>query len=95
MNEKTKLMALIKPQFEVGRENIEKGGIVKNPKKHKMAIDMVVESATENGLNLHQLDFSPITGGKGNIEYISLFSLVKTKHIVDINKVVEESRKLK
>lgn len=95
MNENTKLMALIKPQFEVGRENIEKGGIVKNPKKHKMAIDMVVESALEYGVKLHQLDFSPITGGKGNIEYISLFSLAETKHIVDIDKVVEESRKLR
>jgi 23S rRNA (cytidine1920-2'-O)/16S rRNA (cytidine1409-2'-O)-methyltransferase len=95
MNENTKLMALIKPQFEVGRENIEKGGIVKNPKKHKMAIDMVVESGAEYGVKLHQLDFSPITGGKGNIEYISLFSLAETKNIVDIDKVVEESRKLR
>lgn len=95
MNENTKLMALIKPQFEVGRENIEKGGIVKNPKKHKMAIEMVVESAKEYGLNLHQLDFSPITGGKGNIEYISLFSLEKPKSIIDIDKVVEESKKLR
>lgn len=95
MNEDTKLMALIKPQFEVGRENIEKGGIVKDPKKHKMAIDMVVESAAEHGMKLHQLDFSPITGGKGNIEYISLFSLTETKNIVDIDKVVEESKKLR
>ncbi|OQY42588.1 MAG: TlyA family rRNA (cytidine-2'-O)-methyltransferase [Fusobacteriia bacterium 4572_74] len=95
MNKNTKLMALIKPQFEVGRENIEKGGIVKNPKKHKMAIEMVVESAAEYGLKLHQLDFSPITGGKGNIEYISLFSLVDAKNTVDIDKVVEESRILK
>ena len=95
MNENTKLMALIKPQFEVGRENIEKGGIVTNPKKHKMAIDMVVESAAEYGVKLHQLDFSPITGGKGNIEYISLFSLADTKNTVDIDKVVEESRTLR
>jgi len=95
MNENTKLMALIKPQFEVGRENIEKGGIVKDPKKHKMAIEMVVKSATKYNLKLHQLDFSPITGGKGNIEYISLFSLADTKNIVDIDKVVEESKKLR
>ena len=95
MNEDTKLMALIKPQFEVGRENIEKGGIVKDPKRHKMAIDMVVESAAEYGVKLHQLDFSPITGGKGNIEYISLFSLAETNNTVDIDKVVEESKKLR
>jgi 23S rRNA (cytidine1920-2'-O)/16S rRNA (cytidine1409-2'-O)-methyltransferase len=60
-----------------------------------MAIDMVVEAAKEHGLYLHQLDFSPITGGKGNIEYISLFSLEETKNIIDIDKVVEESRELK
>ncbi|MEI6857418.1 TlyA family RNA methyltransferase [Psychrilyobacter sp.] len=95
MNEDTKLMALIKPQFEVGRENVEKGGVIKNPKKRKMAIDMVVESAAEYGIKLHQLDFSPITGGKGNIEYISLFSLAETKNTVDINKVVEESKQLR
>ncbi|MCK5780327.1 MAG: TlyA family RNA methyltransferase [Psychrilyobacter sp.] len=95
MNENTKLMALIKPQFEVGRENIEKGGIVRNPKKHKMAIEMVLGSADEYGLSLHGLDYSPITGGKGNIEYISLFSMVPTKNIIDIDKVIEESKKLK
>ncbi len=95
INEKTKLMLLIKPQFEVGRENIEKGGIVKNPEKHKMAIKLVIESANGYGLNLHQLDYSPITGGKGNIEYISLFSMKISKDKIDLDDVIEESKKLK
>jgi 23S rRNA (cytidine1920-2'-O)/16S rRNA (cytidine1409-2'-O)-methyltransferase len=60
-----------------------------------MAIEMVIESAKEYGLHLHKLDFSPITGGKGNIEYISLFSLEDPKNNIDIDKVVEDSRKLK
>lgn len=73
LKEDAKMMALIKPQFEVGRENIEKGGLVKDFTKHKMAINNVVESANENGFFLKNIDISPIKGAKGNIEYISLF----------------------
>lgn len=90
----TKLMALIKPQFEVGRENIEKGGIVKNSKKHIMAIENVVKEAEKNGLKLSALDFSPITGAKGNIEYLSLFELGKEENKINIEKVVDLGKNL-
>ncbi|MGL5963812.1 MAG: TlyA family RNA methyltransferase [Fusobacteriaceae bacterium] len=73
-HEKTELMALIKPQFEVGRENIDKGGIVRDKKNHLLAIKNIIECCKENGLNLKKIDFSPIKGGKGNVEYITLIS---------------------
>lgn len=92
--DETKLMALIKPQFEVGRENIEKGGIVKDSKKHIMAIELVIEAAKKYGLQLKALDFSPITGSKGNIEYISLFILGDEKSQVNIESVVNLGKNL-
>jgi len=95
MKPEAKIMALIKPQFEVGRENIEKGGIVKNLAKHKMAIDNVIKNAGLNKLYLEALDFSPITGGKGNVEYISLFSLMEQESQVDIDEVIEKGKTLK
>jgi len=95
MKPEAKIMALIKPQFEVGRENIEKGGIVKNLSKHKMAIENVVANANKNGLHLERLDYSPITGGKGNVEYISLLSLEGGNNEINIDEIIEEGKTLK
>lgn len=90
----TKLIALIKPQFEVGKENIDKGGIVKDRKKHLMAIETVVECANRLGLQLKNLDFSPITGAKGNVEYISLFEMTEYKFNVNIEEVIKQGKSL-
>lgn len=87
--EDTKLMALIKPQFEVEKNMIEKGGIVKNKENHIFAIKRVIEEAKNNGLYIEKLDFSPIKGGKGNVEYISLFSKNNKSIDININEVVE------
>jgi len=73
LNENGIVSALIKPQFEVGRENIDKGGIVKDIKKHMVAIKNVIDNAKENDFYIGGLDISPITGTKGNIEYLSVF----------------------
>lgn len=61
---------LIKPQFEAGRENIYKNGIVKNPKVHKRVISNIISNALTNGLYVKELTYSPIQGGDGNIEYL-------------------------
>ncbi len=73
----TKLMALIKPQFEVDKDKIAKGGIVKEKKYHILAIENVIEEAEKIGMFIEELDISPIKGTKGNEEYISLFGLEK------------------
>ena len=89
--EGTKLMALIKPQFEVKKDMIEKGGIVRNKDYHIYAIERVLESAKENGIYLEFLDVSPIKGGKGNTEYISLFGKQEKDYNIDIEEIVNGS----
>ena len=91
----TKLMALIKPQFETDKEFIAKGGIVKDTEQHIEAIRKVIESGEEVGFYIENLDFSPITGTKGNVEYISLFSLNReNKRVIDIESVVNSGKNL-
>jgi len=66
-------VSLIKPQFEVGRERLGKGGIVKNEKHRQYAIEKVIMSANSCGFTLRGLIQSPITGGDGNTEYLACF----------------------
>ena len=66
-------VSLIKPQFEVGRERLGKGGIVKEEKHRQFAIEKVVMSANSCGFTLQGIIPSPITGGDGNTEYLACF----------------------
>ncbi len=66
-------VSLIKPQFEVGRERLGKGGIVKEEKNRQFAIEKVVMSASSCGFTLQGVIPSPITGGDGNTEYLACF----------------------
>lgn len=63
-------LGLIKPQFEVGREKIGKGGIVKDKKARLFAIERVISAAAEYSLVCTDLIESPIQGGDGNIEFL-------------------------
>ncbi len=64
------LNALIKPQFEAGREQVGKKGIVRDPKVHVQVIENVIGYAKDSGFSAAGLDYSPITGGSGNIEFL-------------------------
>ena len=64
------LVALIKPQFEVGKADVGKGGIVRDAGKRREAVDGVVESARENGFDVRGVIDSPIKGAEGNVEYL-------------------------
>lgn len=66
-------VSLIKPQFEAGRENLGKGGIVKDPKVRREAARRVLVSAMTAGLAPVAVTVSPITGGDGNVEYLAYF----------------------
>ena len=66
-------VCLIKPQFEVGKSYVGKGGIVKDKKAHRMAIDRVLEAGEGVGLTPIGLIPSPITGGDGNREFLVWF----------------------
>ena len=64
------LVALIKPQFEVGREGLGKGGIVRDESRRDGAVAEVTAFAAEIGLTVHEVILSPIKGAEGNIEYL-------------------------
>lgn len=64
------MVCLIKPQFEAGREKVGKKGVVRDPKVHEEVIEKIVGFATENGFQVLGLDYSPVKGPEGNIEYL-------------------------
>jgi 23S rRNA (cytidine1920-2'-O)/16S rRNA (cytidine1409-2'-O)-methyltransferase len=67
------LIALIKPQFEVGRKNLGKGGVVRDEKMRSQAIEAVVSQANDLGLARRNSIDSPVHGPKGNVEHLVLF----------------------
>jgi 23S rRNA (cytidine1920-2'-O)/16S rRNA (cytidine1409-2'-O)-methyltransferase len=70
MRNGTQVLALIKPQFEAGKEKIGKGGVVKDPAVREQVICDLKDFFTKNGYNVNQVIPSPILGPKGNEEYI-------------------------
>ena len=70
LKENGEIVSLIMPQFEAGREQVGKKGVVRDQKVHLQVIEMVTEFAISIGFELLHLDFSPIKGPEGNIEYL-------------------------
>ncbi|MBP3543774.1 MAG: TlyA family RNA methyltransferase [Lachnospiraceae bacterium] len=70
MKEDAQMVCLIKPQFEAGREKVGKKGVVREPEIHEEVIHMVMDYAQSIGMWLLGLDFSPVKGPEGNIEYL-------------------------
>lgn len=64
------IVALVKPQFEAGREQVGKKGIVRDKKVHKEVIERIISFSLGEGYDVLNLSFSPITGGDGNIEFL-------------------------
>lgn len=64
------VVALVKPQFEAGRDQVGKKGIVRDPKVHEAVVNKMVDFALNEGYDVKNLSFSPITGGEGNIEFL-------------------------
>ncbi len=97
LGDKGKIVCLIKPQFEAGREKVGKKGVVRDKQVHKEVIEMVADYAKTIDLYPLMLDFSPVKGPEGNIEYLLYLSknaddlnlFEKNEHIID--EVVENS----
>jgi 23S rRNA (cytidine1920-2'-O)/16S rRNA (cytidine1409-2'-O)-methyltransferase len=70
LNGERTVIALIKPQFEAGREQVGKSGVVRDSRVHEQVLQEVITFATGIGFELRGLSFSPITGGEGNIEFL-------------------------
>jgi len=84
------IVALIKPQFEAGKDDVGKHGIVKEASIHKRVIEEVIDYAHQSQLSLKGLTYSPITGGVGNIEFLGCFLNQKDQDVdIDIDCVVE------
>lgn len=71
MDGKGRFYILIKPQFEAGRENVGKKGVVRDPAVHRQVIAQIASFTGAFDYAMTQLDFSPITGPEGNIEYLA------------------------
>lgn len=89
LGERGEIVALIKPQFEAGREKVGKKGVVREKSTHIEVIQNCFAYAKENGFFVRELEFSPVKGPEGNIEY--LYHLVKSGDVdsdIDIEAVV-------
>ena len=87
-------VCLIKPQFEAGRENVGKNGVVRDPKIHSSVIGGIIDFVLENGFSVIGLDFSPIKGPAGNIEYLLYIRKSDNPEIkvdIDIDNLVKLS----
>ncbi|OQR09100.1 TlyA family rRNA (cytidine-2'-O)-methyltransferase [Ligilactobacillus salivarius] len=80
------VIALIKSQFEAGKEKVGKHGIVRDPKVHLEVLNKIISFAAEENYDVVELDFSPITGGEGNIEF--LVHLVSKESVGNISPSV-------
>ena len=70
MSENAQAVCLIKPQFEAGREKVGKKGVVRDPAVHVEVVRKIFDFCLENGFDVLNLDYSPIKGPEGNIEYL-------------------------
>ena len=94
MKEGAEMVALIKPQFEAGRENVGKKGVVRDINVHKDVVRDITGFAQEMGFVVKGLDFSPIRGPEGNIEYLMYVSKEKGEvkdFSEEIDAMVEKS----
>lgn len=82
------VMCLIKPQFEAGRDQVGKKGIVRDSKVHVEVIENVIGYASDNGLYPHGLDYSPVKGTKGNIEYLLYLKKTESSEEISPQEVV-------
>ncbi|MCR5265572.1 MAG: TlyA family RNA methyltransferase [Cyanobacteria bacterium RUI128] len=79
------MICLIKPQFEAGKEYVEKGGIITDKSVHEMVIEKVINCVHRLEYNILGLTFSSIKGPKGNIEYLIYFTTDKNTQEIDLN----------
>ncbi len=92
LKDNAEMVCLIKPQFEAGKDKVGKKGVVRDKNVHQEVIQKIVDFATENGFSVLNLEYSPIKGPEGNIEYLVHIRKTKdprTADCVDVTGVVE------
>lgn len=83
------LVALIKPQFEAGKENVGKGGIVRDSAIHKEVLSKVLSAIRDSGMKICGLTVSPIRGADGNVEFLVWIRHKYLMHDVDVNLMID------
>ncbi|MGN0559111.1 MAG: TlyA family RNA methyltransferase [Acutalibacteraceae bacterium] len=94
MAENAQAVCLIKPQFEAGRENVGKKGVVRDKNVHITVVESICTFCLENGFDVLNLDYSPIKGPEGNIEYLIHIRKSQNPTLLtdtDIKQLVESS----
>ena len=89
LNDGGRVVALIKPQFEAGREKVGKGGIVRDKKTQIEVVEKVLLLANSVGFSMINFSYSPITGGEGNIEFLMILKYNSEKLIENKNINIE------
>ena len=92
LGEGGEIVCLIKPQFEAGREKVGKKGVVRDPAVHLEVIEKIVDYAKSTSVEILNLEFSPIKGPEGTIEY--LLSLRRLKEGQESERMVFESAQI-
>jgi 23S rRNA (cytidine1920-2'-O)/16S rRNA (cytidine1409-2'-O)-methyltransferase len=82
-----RVVALIKPQFEAGKGEVGKGGVVSKPETHERVLEKVLATASRLGLQCFGLTWSPVRGPAGNIEFLAGFTPGATKEPVQSGQV--------
>lgn len=85
------MICLIKPQFEAGKEKVEKGGVVRSKNTHQEVITNVVNFAISLGYSVKGLTFSSIKGPSGNIEYLVWLSTEEESIDINIPDIVNSA----
>ena len=76
LSENGQIVCLIKPQFEAGKENVGKKGVVRDPAVHKAILDGFLNLAAQMNMTVRNLTFSPVKGPEGNIEFLGHLSVL-------------------
>ena len=76
-------VCLIKPQFEAGKEKVGKKGVVRDVSVHLEVVNRVMQEAIDAGFSVLGLDYSPVKGPEGNIEYLMFLSSAVSPEITD------------
>lgn len=79
-----RMVCLIKPQFEAGKEKVGKKGVVRDSKVHKEVIEYILDFCVNNGFKILDLTYSPIKGPEGNIEYLVFLEKMQTDEIISM-----------
>ena len=93
LREGAQAVILVKPQFEAGRGRVGKNGVVRDKDTHRQVVEDTARFALDTGFSIRQIDYSPITGPKGNIEFLLLLEKSGTaggmEMLADIPRIVD------